>query len=146
MTKLTNNNKTVVEVMEQLKNKANIKLGKEVIEFPDGTKKEFIYNGEKDKNAAIEFAQICLDATNDSSKAKNMMNSCMALMINNIQPHIETVLGDGITYYIDLERKLLCDKYGNIIVELTKEEKEITDKKAITRILMERGERKIWEK
>ena len=43
MTKLTNNNKTVVEVMAELKNKANIKLGKDVIEFPDGTKKEFIY-------------------------------------------------------------------------------------------------------
>lgn len=145
MTKLTTNNKTVVEVMEELKNKANIKLGKDVIEFPDGTKKEFIYNGEADKNAAIEFAQICLNATNNSTKAKNMMDVCMALMIKNIQPDVETALGDGITYYIDLKQKLLCDKYGNVVAKLTKEESDITDRKAIIRILEERAERKIWE-
>ena len=69
----------------------------------------------------------------------------MALMIKNIQPDIETVLGDGITYYIDLKQKLLCDKCGNVVVKLTKEENDITDRKAIIRILEERGERKIWE-
>jgi hypothetical protein len=144
MTKLTTNNKTVVEVMAELKNKANIKLGKDIIEFPDGSKKEFIYNGEADKNAAVEFAQICLNATNNSTKAKSMMDICMSLMIKNIQPSVETVLGDGATYYIDLEQKLLCDKYGNMVVKLTKEENDITDRKAIIRILEERGERKIW--
>ena len=145
MTKLITNNKTVVEVMAELKNKANIKLGKDVIEFPDGTKKEFIYNGEADKNAAVEFAQICLNATNNSTKAKSMMDVCMALMIKNIQPDVETVLGDGATYYVDLKQKLLCDKYGNVVVKLTKEENDIIDRKAIIRILEERGERKIWE-
>lgn len=145
MAKLTTNNKTVIEVMAELKNKANIKLGKDVIEFPDGTKKEFIYNGEEDKNAVVEFAQICLNATNNSTKAKSMMDVCIALMIKNIQPDVEIVLGDGITYYIDLEQKLLCDKRGNVIVKLTKEESDITDRKAIIRILEERGERKIWE-
>ena len=37
------------------------------------------------------------------------------------------------------------DKYGNIVVKLTEEESDITDRKAIIRILEERGERKIWE-
>lgn len=145
MAKLTTNNKTIIEVMAELKNKANIKLGKDIIEFPDGTKKEFIYNGEEDKNAVVEFAQICLNATNNSTKAKSMMDICIALMIKNIQPNVEIVLGDGITYYIDLKQKLLCDKRGNIVAKLTKEESDITDRKAIIRILEERGERKIWE-
>ena len=52
---------------------------------------------------------------------------------------------DGITYYIDHNRKLLCDKYGNIIVELEEDEKKIKDKLAITRLLEERAWRVIWE-
>lgn len=151
MTKLNTNNKNLIETMTELANNPNINLGIDEIEFPDGTKEKFYYNGEEDKQAAIAFAQICFNATNDTAKAKQMMNVCFALLTKGITPTEETVLGDGITYYIDHNRKLLCDKYGNIVVELEDDEKEIfTDisrydiRLAITRLLQERGEVKIW--
>jgi hypothetical protein len=80
-----------------------------------------------------------------------MMQTCFTLMTKGITHTQETVLGDGMTYYIDHNRKLLCDKYGNIIVELEEDEKEIFAdihrndiKLAITRLLQERAEVKIW--
>ena len=146
MAKLTNGtNKGVIETMEEIKNVNTINLGVDEIEFPDGTKEKFYYNGEEDKQAAITFAQICYNATNNTIAAKRMMQTCFALLTKNIMPTEMTVLGDGITYYIDHKRKLLCDKYGNIIVELEEDEKEIKDKLAITRLLQERAERIIWE-
>jgi hypothetical protein len=151
MTKLTNNNKDVIETMAELVNTNGINLGIDEIEFPDGTKEKFYYNGEEDRQAAIAFAQICFNATNDTAKAKQMMTTCFNLLTKGITPTAETVLGDGITYYIDHKRKLLCDKYGNIVVELEDDEKEIFAdinredvKLAITRLLQERGEVKIW--
>ena len=139
MAKLTNGNeKSVVEVMEILAGKKNMNLGIDEIEFPDGTKEKFFYNGEEDRKAAIEFAQICLNATNDSCKAKQMMAICFALKVNNITP-TEIVEIDGIMYYVDHERKILCDKMANIIVELEEDEKDIQDKKAITLLLKERA-------
>lgn len=151
MTKLTNNNKNLIETMAELANTPNMNLGIDEIEFPDGTKEKFYYNGEADKQAAIAFAQICFNATNDTAKAKQMMANCFALMTKGITPTEETVLGDGGTYYIDHNRKLLCNKYGNIIVELEDDEKEIFNdisrkeiKLAISRLLTERAEVKIW--
>ena len=144
MAKLNNTNKGVIETMAQLLNTNNLNLGIDEIEFPDGTKEKFFYNGEEDRQAAINFAQICFNATNDTMRAKQMMATCFALLTKGITPTEQTVLGDGGTYYIDHKRKLLCDKYGNIIVELEEDEKVIKDKLAITRLLQERAERKIW--
>ena len=145
MAKLNNGtNKNVIETMAELKNAADINLGTDEIEFPDGTKEKFYYNGEEDRQAAINFAQICFDATNNTAAAKVMMATCFALLTKDIMPTETTVLGDGGTYYIDHKRKLLCDKYGNIIVELEDDEKKIKDKLAISRLLQERAERVIW--
>ncbi len=146
MAKLNNGtNKNVIETMAELKNAAGINLGTDEIEFPDGTKEKFYYNGEEDRQAAINFAQICFDATNNTAAAKVMMATCFALLTKDIMPTETTVLGDGGTYYIDHKRKLLCDKQGNIIVELEDDEKKIKDKLAISRLLQERAERIIWE-
>lgn len=145
MAKLNNGtNKNVIETMAEIKNTSGINLGIDEIEFPDGTKEKFYYNGEEDRQAAITFAQICYNATNNTVGAKRMMETCFALLTQNITPTEMTVLGDGITYYIDHKRKLLCDKHGNIIVELEEDEQEIKDKLAITRLLQERAERIIW--
>lgn len=151
MTKLTNTKKNVIETMAELVNTPNMKLGIDEIEFPDGTREKFYYNGELDRQAAITFAQICYNATHNTIEAKRMMATCFALLTKGITPTAMTVLGDGITYYIDHSRKLLCDKYGNIVVELEDDEKAIfTDisrddiKLAITRLLQERAEVKIW--
>ena len=145
MAKLQNGtNKGVIETMEELKAVPAIQLGIDEVEFPDGTKEKFYYNGEEDRQAAITFAQICYNATNNTQAAKVMMATCFALLTKGIMPTATTVLGDGITYYIDHKRKLLCDKRGNIIVELEDDEKKIKDKLAITRLLEERAERKVW--
>ena len=139
MATITTTNKNVLETMAELKNVANINLGVDTIEFPDGTKEKFFFNGEEDKQAAIRFAQICYNATNDTCKAKQMMATCFALLTNGITP-TETVEICGTIYYIDHEKKLLCDSCGNTIVELTEEEKAIEDNRAITIILKERAE------
>lgn len=151
MAKINTNNKNLIETMAELANTPNMNLGIDEIEFPDGTKEKFYYNGEADRKAAIAFAQICYNATNDTTRAKRMMQECFALMTKGITPTEETVLGDGGTYYIDHNRKLLCDKYGEIIVELEDDEKEIFNdirrgdiKLAISRLLKERAEVKIW--
>lgn len=138
MAKLTNGNKNVVEVMAELMSKKNMQMGVDEIEFPDGSKEKFFYNGEEDRMAAIEFAQICLNATNESYKAKQMMAICFALKVNNVTP-TEIVEINGVMYYVDHERKILCDKMANIIVELEEDEKDIQDKKAITLLLKERA-------
>lgn len=145
MAKLNGTNKNVVETMAELSNIPSINLGIDEIEFPDGTKEKFYYNGEEDRQAAITFAQICFNATHNTIEAKRMMTTCFALLTKGITPTEMTVLGDGGTYYIDHKHKLLCDKYGNIITELEEDEKEIKDKLAITRLLQERAERIIWE-
>lgn len=145
MAKLQNGtNKGVIETMEELKKVPNIQLGIDEVEFPDGTKEKFYYNGEEDRQAAITFAQICYNATNNTSAAKSMMRTCFALLTKGITPMDTTVLGDGITYFIDYKRKLMCDRYGNILVELEEDEKKCKDKLLIRRLLEERGERQTW--
>ena len=148
--KITTNNKSLIETMNELANTPNMNLGIDEIEFPDGTKEKFYYNGEADRQAAIKFAQICYNATNDTARAKRMMRECFALMTKGITP-TEEVLIDGITYYVDHNRKLLCDKNGEIIVELDDDEKEIFNdirrkdiRLAISRLLEERATVKIW--
>ena len=138
-------NKTVVETMAELTKTAGIKLGIDEIEFPDGSKEKFYFNGEADRQAALRFAQVCYNATNDTAKAKRMMATCFALLTKGITPHYETVLSDGMPYFVDYERMLLCDKYGNIVVELEEDERGIIDELAIRRLLEERAERVIWE-
>lgn len=145
MAKLTNGtNKDVIATMQELKATPNMNLGIDEVEFPDGTKEKFYYNGEDDRQAAIAFAQICYNATNNTIAAKRMMATCFALLTKGITPMDTTVLGDGITYYIDYKRKLMCDSHGNILVELEEDEKKIKDKLAIRRLLEERGERQTW--
>ena len=139
MATITTTNKNVIETMAELKNTLGINLGVDEIEFPDGTKEKFYYNGEEDRQAAINFAQICFNATNDTCKAKEMMCVCFALLTKGITPTEMTEIC-GVTYYIDHEQKLLCDSCGNKIVELTDEEKAIKDKQAISIILRERAE------
>ena len=141
MAKLQNGtNKNVVDTMKELLTTPNMKLGTEEIEFPDGTKEKFYYNGEEDRKAAINFAQICFNATNNTMRAKQMMSVCFALLTKGITPSAQVVLSDGVTYYIDHKQKILCNSYGNIIAELNEEEKKIKDKVAITSILKERAE------
>lgn len=137
--KLSNGtNKNVVETMAELKAAKNINLGIEEIEFPDGTKEKFYYNGEEDKQAAINFAQICFNATNDTAKAKRMMQTCFTLLTKGITP-TESVVVHGGTCYIDHEQKLICDSCGNTIAKLTKKEQAIEDTTAISSILKERA-------
>lgn len=145
MTKLNNTTKTVVEVMDQLSKKSNMKLGIDTIEFPDGSKSDFVYNGEADRQAAIEFAQTCYNATNNPEDARRMMANCVYLMINNITPNEEVTLSDGEIYYVDLSRKLISNRYGETIAELKEEEQTITDRRAIIAILSERAERALLE-
>lgn len=147
MAKLNNgSNKSVIETMEELKNTPNIQLGIDEVEFPDGTKEKFYYNGEEDRQAAIAFAQICYNATNNTTKAKVMMATCFALLTKGIMPTDTVVLSNGIIYYIDHKRKLLCDSHGNTIVELEDNEKKIKDKLAIKLLLEERAESKLtWD-
>lgn len=137
-TTIKTNDKNVLETMAEIK-KANINLGMEEIEFPNGQKEKFYYSGEEDKQAAINFAQICYNATNDTYKAKQMIQTCQALLIKGIMP-TEMVEIYGATYYIDHDKKLLCNRNGNTIAELTEEERDnIKDKKAIGIILTERA-------
>ena len=137
--KLERTNKTIVETMAELKNTMGINLGIDKIEFPDGSKEKFFFNGEEDRQAALNFAQICYNATNDTAKAKEMMFVCFALLTKGITP-TESVVVDGATCYIDHNKKLICDACGHTIAELTDEEKDIEDWRAITIILKERAE------
>ena len=45
----TEANKTIINALEEMKADQNINLGIEEIEFPDGSKEKFYYNGEADK-------------------------------------------------------------------------------------------------
>lgn len=72
-TKLVSNQRqdNVIDVIKEMNKRSNISLGIAEIEFPDGSKEKYYYNGEEDRQAAIDFAQICLDACNsDSRKAR----------------------------------------------------------------------------
>ena len=149
-TKLVSNQRqdNVIDVINEMNKRNNISLGIASIEFPDGTVEKYYYNGEEDRQAAIDFAQICLDACNsDSRKAKRMMRICFMLMSKGITPTEIVELNDGNEYYIDHKQRILTDGNGNTIVALTDEEKKKVggSKGAISLILKERANRLLEE-
>ena len=145
-TKLTSNkrNDNVIDVFNEMSKRPNLNMGIASIEFPDGTVEKYYYNGEEDRQAAVDFAQICLDACNsDTPKAKKMMRICFMLMSKGITPTEIVELNDGNEYYIDHKQRILVDGSGNIVVALTDEEKKQVgnSKGAISLILKERANR-----
>ena len=150
ITKLVSNQRqdNIIDVINEMNKRSNISLGIASIEFPDGTVEKYYYNGEADKQAAVDFAQICLDACNsDSRKAKKMMRICFMLMSKGINPTEIVTLNDGNEYYIDHKQRILTDGNGNIVVALTDEEKKQVgnSKGAISLILKERANRLLEE-
>lgn len=136
--------KNIINALDAMKADQNISLGIEEIEFPDGSKEKFYYNGESDKQAAVHFAQICIDVcAGDSRKAKKMMRICFMLMSKGINPTEIVTLNDGSEYYIDHKQRILVNDNGDIIVELNDEEKKQVgnSKGAISLILKERANR-----
>lgn len=149
-TKLTSNQRqdNIIDVINEMNKRSNLNLGIASIEFPDGTVEKYYYNGEADKQAAVDFAQICLDACNsDSRKAKRMMYKCFMLMSKGITPTEIVELNDGNEYYIDHKQRILVDSNGNTIVALTDDEKKQVggSKGAISLILKERANRLLEE-
>lgn len=149
-TKLTSNQRqdNVIDVIKEMSKRSNLNMGIASIEFPDGTIEKYYYNGEEDHQAAIDFAQICLDACNsDSRKAKRMMRICFMLTSKGITPTEIVELNDGNEYYIDHKQRILVNGNGDIIVELNDEEKKQVgnSKGAISLILKERAN-KLLEK
>ena len=145
-TKLTSNkrNDNVIDVFNEMSKRPNLNMGIASIEFPDGTVEKYYYNGEEDRQAAVDFAQICLDACNsDTPKAKRMMYICFMLKSKGISPTEIVELNDGKEYYIDHKQRILVDGSGNIVVALTDEEKKQVgnSKGAISLILKERANR-----
>lgn len=150
ITKLVSNQRqdNIIDVINEMNKRSNISLGIASIEFPDGTVEKYYYNGEEDRQAAVDFAQICLDACNsDSRKAKRMMHMCFMLMSKGITPTEIVELDDGNEYYIDHKKRILVDGSGNTIVALTDDEKKQVggNKGAISLILKERANRLLEE-
>ena len=136
----------IINALDAMKADANINLGIEVIEFPDGSKEKFCYNGESDKQAAVHFAQICIDVcAGDSDKAKRMMASCFVLLTNGynvdeIVPSAESEI-DTETY-IDYKKGVLLTPYASVVASLTEDELKATKgkKNALTKsLLLERA-------
>lgn len=150
ITKLVSNQRqdNIIDVINEMNKRNNISLGIASIEFPDGSIEKYYYNGEEDRQAAVDFAQICLDACNsDSRKAKRMMRICFMLMSKGITPTEIVELNDGNEYYIDHKQRILVDGSGNIVVALTDAEKKQVggSKGAISLILKERANRLLEE-
>lgn len=145
-TKLVNNqrNDNVIDVFNEMSKRPNLNMGIASIQFPDGSIEKYYYNGEEDRQAAVDFAQICLDACNsDTPKAKRMMYICFMLKSKGITPTEIVELNDGNEYYIDHKQRILVDGSGNVVVALTDEEKKQVgnSKGAISLILKERANR-----
>ena len=146
ITKLTSikRNDNVIDVSNEMDKRSNLNFGIASIQFPDGSIEKYYYNGEEDRQAAIDFAQLCSDACNsDSNKAKRMMYICFMLKVNGIKPTEIVKLDDGNEYYIDHKKRVLVDGNGKTIVALTDEEKKQVGngKGAISLILTERANR-----
>lgn len=136
----------IINALDAMKADGNINLGIEEIEFPDGSKEKFYYNGEADKQAAVHFAQICIDVcAGDSDKAKRMMASCFVLLTNGynvdeIVPSAESEI-DTETY-IDYKKGVLLTPYATVVASLTEDELKATKgkKNALTKsLLLERA-------
>ena len=132
----------IINALDAMKADENINLGIEEIEFPDGSKEKFYYNGEADKQAAVHFAQICIDVcAGDSDKAKRMMASCFVLLTNGynvdeIVPSAESEI-DTETY-IDYKKGVLLTPYASVVASLTEDELKATKgkKNALTKSLV----------
>ena len=142
----TEASKNIINARDGMKADENINLGIEEIEFPDGSKEKFYYNGEADKQAAVHFAQICIDVcAGDSDKAKRMMASCFVLLTNGynvdeIVPSAESEI-DTETY-IDYKKGVLLTPYASVVASLTEDELKATKgkKNALTKsLLLERA-------
>ena len=136
----------IINALDAMKADENINLGIEEIEFPDGSKEKFYYNGEADKQAAVHFAQVCIDVcAGDSDKAKRMMASCFVLLSNGynvdeIVPSAESEI-DTETY-IDYKKGVLLTPCATIVASLTEDELKATKgkKNALTKsLLLERA-------
>lgn len=146
ITKLVSNQRqdNIIDVSNEMDKRSNLNFGSASIQFPDGSIEKYYYNGEEDRQAAVDFAQLCSDACNsDSNKAKRMMYICFMLKVNGIKPTEIVKLDDGNEYYIDHKKRILVDGSGNTIVALTDEEKKQVgnSKGAISLILKERANR-----
>ena len=138
--------KTIINALDAMKADANINLGIEEIEFPDGSKAKLYYNGEADKQAAVHFAQICIDVcAGDSDKAKHMMASCFVLLTNgyNVDEIITSAESEIDTEtYIDYKKGVLLTPYASVVASLTEDELKATKgkKNALTKsLLLERA-------
>ena len=136
----------IINALEEMKADQNINLGIEEIEFPDGSKEKFCYNGESDKQAAVHFAQICIDVcAGDSDKAKRMMASCFKLLtkgynVDEIVPSAESEINTET--YIDYKKGVLLTPYATIVASLTEDELKATKgkKNPLTKsLLLERS-------
>lgn len=138
--------KNIINALDAMKADENINLGIEEIEFPDGSKEKFYYNGEADKQAAVHFAQICIDVcAGDSDKAKSMMTSCFVLLTNgyNVDEIVTSAESEIDTEtYIDYKKGVLLTPYATIVASLTEDELKATKgkKNALTKsLLLERA-------
>lgn len=138
--------KNIINALDAMKADENINLGIEEIEFPDGSKEKFYYNGEADKQAAVHFAQICIDVcAGDSDKAKHMMASCFVLLTNgyNVDEIVTSAESEIDTEtYIDYKKGVLLTPYATIVASLTEDELKATKgkKNALTKsLLLERA-------
>lgn len=136
----------IINALDAMKADENINLGIEEIEFPDGSKEKFYYNGEADKQAAVHFAQICIDVcAGDSDKAKRMMASCFVLLTNgyNVDEIVTSAESEIDTEtYIDYKKGVLLTPYATIVASLTEDELKATKgkKNALTKsLLLERA-------
>lgn len=138
--------KNIINALDAMKADENINLGIETIEFPDGSKEKFCYNGESDKQAAVHFAQICIDVcAGDSDKAKNMMASCFVLLSNgyNVDEIVTSAESEIDTEtYIDYKKGVLLTPRATVVASLTEDELKATKgkKNALTKsLLLERA-------
>ena len=136
----------IINALDAMKADENINLGIEEIEFPDGSKEKFYYNGEADKQAAVHFAQICIDVcAGDSDKAKHMMASCFVLLTNgyNVDEIITSAESEIDTEtYIDYKKAVLLTPQATVVASLTEDELKATKgkKNALTKsLLLERA-------
>lgn len=138
--------KNIINALDAMKADENINLGIEEIEFPDGSKEKFYYNGEADKQAAVHFAQICIDVcSGDSDKAKRMMASCFVLLTNgyNVDEIVTSAESEIDTEtYIDYKKGVLLTPQATVVASLTEDELKATKgkKNALTKsLLLERA-------
>ena len=136
----------IINALDAMKADGNINLGIETIEFPDGSKEKFCYNGEADKQAAVHFVQICIDVcAGDSDKAKSMMTSCFMILTKgyNVDEIVTSAESEIDTEtYIDYKKGVLLTPQATVVASLTEDELKATKgkKNALTKsLLLERA-------